>query len=452
MAQYHRILWSEGLFLTQHHFQQFDVYHEQDRWFLARSLVPFAWGASHILIDAEAVANRLFTLTEFEGILPDGTTVRAPSVDDPPPSRSFDAFFKPTEKTLSVYLGLPRLRGGAPGVRMDEPEERTPTRYLRAFTTVPDQVTGENEREIPYTKKRMTLLFSGEDVDGFDCIKVAEIERNPEGVPQLCETFVPPLLAVSASPWLTNQLRAVLETASANSQALIDRVRQRTRDFTEFTAVDMPDYLKLQTVNANIPSLVHMHTYPHSIHPLQMFDVLARFAGHLCVFKVGEHPRDLPIYRHDDLTSVFVPLIAKLRVLLEFFELRRYVRITLRRLDESRYDGDIPDPELFTTSDFYFGVESEVSENRIVSEFPKYAKVISPDMISRLIGNAIPGANLIWMQNPPAALPRKAGKVYFRIDPRGDRWEHIKRAAQIAIYVPPQEFPSLDIECLAVQR
>jgi type VI secretion system protein ImpJ len=214
----------------------------------------------------------------------------------------------------------------------------------------------------------------------------------------------------------------------------------------------MPDYLKLQTVNANIPSLVHMHTYPHSIHPVQMFDVLARFAGHLCVFKVGEHPRDLPIYRHDDLSSVFVPLIAKLRVLLEFFELRRYVRITLRRLDESRYDGDITDPELFTTSDFYFGVEAEVSENRIVSEFPKYAKVISPDMISRLIGNAIPGANLIWMQNPPAALPRKAGKVYFRIDPRGDRWEHIKRAAQIAIYVPAQEFPSLDIECLAVQK
>lgn len=452
MAQYHKVLWSEGLFLTQHHFQQFDAFHEQDRWFLARSLVPFAWGATQLAVDVEGIANRQFTLTGFEGVLPDGTTIRAPLVDDLPPSRSFDSAFKPTDKVMSVYLGLPRLRGGAQGVQMGDAEVRTATRFLQGFSVVPDQVTGENEREIPCAKKRLTVLFSGEDIEGYDYLKIAEIERNPEGIPQLRETYIPPLLSVSASPWLTGQLRALLELSSANSQALIDRVRQRTRDFTEFTSVDMPDYLKLQTVNANIPSIVHMNSYPHCIHPVQMFDVLARFAGHLCVFKVGEHPRDLPIYRHDELGGVFTALIIKLRILLEFVDLRRFVRITLRRLDDSRLDGDIPDPELFATSDFYFGVEAGVPENKIVSEFPKYAKVISPDMISRLIGNAIPGANLIFTQNPPASLPRKAGKVYFRIDPRGDRWDHIKRTSQIAIYVPPQEFPSLDIECLAVQK
>ncbi len=452
MAQYHKVLWSEGLFLTQHHFQQFDTFHEQDRWFLARSLVPFAWGAAHILIDTEAVANRLFTLTEFDGILPDGTTVRAPSVDDAPPSRSFDSYFKPTEKVLSVYLGLPRLRGGAPGVKMEEQEPRTPTRFVRTFSTVADEVTGENEREIPVAKKRLTLLFSGEDVDGFDCIKVAEIERNAEGVPQLHETFVPPLLSVSASPWLTNQLRGLLETASAKAQSLADQVRQRTPLLTEFSTSDMPNFLKLHTVNAYIPPLVHMHSYPRSVHPVQLFDILSRYAGNLCAFKIGEHPRNLPIYRHDDLGGVFVPLISKLRELLEATVEARYVKIPLRRLDAGRYDGDISDAELFTNSDFYLGVTAELSESKIAGEFPKYAKVISPAMISRLIGNAIPGAGLVFVQLPPAAIPRKAGMVYFRIDPRGDRWDYIKNASQIAIYVPPQEFPSMDIECLAVQK
>lgn len=452
MAQYHKILWSEGLFLTQHHFQQSDAFHERDRWFQIRSLVPFAWGAARLLIDSEAVANRLFSLTEFEGVLPDGTTVRAPAVDDPPASRSFEQFFAPTEKTLSVYLGLPRLRAGVPGVRMEEAESPTPTRFLRAFTNVPDEVTGENEREIPYAKKRLVLLFSGEEIDGFDCIKVAEIERNAEGVAQLRDTFVPPLLAVSASPWLTSQLRGLLETASAKSQALADQVRQRTPLLTEFSTSDMPNFLKLHTINAYIPSLVHMHSYPESVHPVQLFDLLARYAGHLCAFKIGEHPRDLPVYRHEDLGGVFVPLIAKLRALLEATVEAHYVKIPLRRLDAARFDGDISDAALFTNSEFYLGVTADIAESKIATEFSRQAKIVSPEKISLLIGNAIPGVTLVFVQLPPAAIPRRAGMVYFRMDPRGDRWEYIKRAGQIAIYVPPQEFPGLDIECLAVQK
>ncbi|MEW5875555.1 MAG: type VI secretion system baseplate subunit TssK [Candidatus Zixiibacteriota bacterium] len=451
MAQYHRVLWSEGLFLTQHHFQQFDQFHEQDRFFQVRALSTFAWGANHLAIDVEAVNNRLFTLTEFEGVLPDGTTVRAPSVDDPPPSRSFDALFAPTEKTLSVYLALPKMRPGIPGVRMEAQEAHTPTRYIQAFATVTDQVTGEHEREIPFVKKRLMILFSGEELEGFDTLKIAEIERNAEGVAQLRESFVPPLLSVSASNWLTNQLRGILETASAKSQTLADQVRQRTPLLTEFSTSDLPNFLKLHTINAYIPTLVHMYNYPR-VHPAALFEHLARFAGHLCSFKVGEHPRDLPIYRHEEAGKSFVALTVKLRELLEAAVESRFVKIPLRRLDQARFEGDISDRALFDNSDFYLGVSASLSESRVAGEFPKHAKVISPELLPRLVEKAVPGAVLIFVQLPPAAIPRKAGMVYFRIDPRGDRWEYIKRASQIAIHVPPQDFPDLDIECLAVER
>jgi predicted component of type VI protein secretion system len=73
-------------------------------------------------------------------------------------------------------------------------------------------------------------------------------------------------------------------------------------------------------------------------------------------------------------------------------------------------------------------------------------------VLPRLIGSAIPGAILIYEQLPPAALPRKAGMVYFRIDSRGDRWDYIKREAQLAIYAPPKDFPDMDVECVAVHR
>jgi type VI secretion system protein ImpJ len=451
MARYHKILWSEGLFLTQHHFQQADSWHEQDRAFAHGTLTPFAWGGAHITIDPEAVANRLFTLTEFEGILPDGTTVRAPSVDDPPSSRSFAELFAPTAKVLSVYLGLPRMRPGAAGVKLENQDAHGPTRYAQAFTTLPDDVTGEHEREISYLKKRLCLLFSGEDLEGYDTLKIAEIERSQEGVPQLRTGYVPPLLAIGGSDWLLNQLRGILETASAKSQTLADQVRQRTPTLTEFSTSDMPNFLKLHTINAYIPRL-GFHFQNPVTHPVALYELLAQFAGHLCAFQVGMHPRDLAGYRHDELGATFGTLIPQLRSLLEAVVEAHFIRIPLNRIDVSRMEGTVDNAQLFTNSDFYLGVRAEMSESQIAAEFPKHAKIVSPDKIDRLIGGNLPGVNLIFVQLPPAAIPRRAGWVYFRIDPRGDRWDYIKKASQIAIYAPPAEFPGWDAECLAVER
>ncbi len=451
MPHYHKILWNEGLFLTQHHFQQFDHWHEQDRAFAMRTLAPLAWGAVHMVIDTEAIANRLFTLSEFEGILPDGTTVRAPGVDDPPASRSFAEQFGPTAKSLSVYLALPRMRPGAPGVQMEPTETRTPTRFQRVFTNVPDAVTGEHEREVAYLKKRLYILFAGEDLEGYDTLKVAEIERNSEGVPQLKQTFVAPSLALSASPWLQNQLRTILETASAKSQTLADQVRQRTPTLTEFSTNDLPNFLKLHTVNAYIPRLSFYFQQPKA-HPADLFQLMSQFAGHLCAFEVGMHPRDLPAYRHEDIGGSFSLLIPRLRSLLESVVEAKFTRIPLTRIDVSRVDGTVENQQLFATCDFYLGVSAEVSESRLAAEFPKHAKVVSPDKIERLIGNNLPGANLIFVQLPPASIPRRAGMVYFRIDPRGDRWDYVKKASQIALYAPPAEFPGWEAECLAVEK
>jgi type VI secretion system protein ImpJ len=402
-------------------------------------------------LDAEAIANRLFTLSEFEGILSDGTTVRAPEVDDAPAARSFESHFGPTDKVMSAYLALPRLRSGVPGVRMGDEASSAPGRYQRAFANLPDQVTGENEREVAHIKKRLVVLFSGEDLEGFDTLKIAEIERSAEGVPQLRGAYVPPAVSIAASGWLVAQLRGILETASAQSQALSDQVRQRTPTLTEFSTSDFSSFLQLHTINAYIPPLSFLHQNPR-VHPSALFELLSRFAGHLCAFEVGAHPRDLPAYRHDDLGGTFSKLIPRLRALLEIMVKRRYVRIPLTRLDASRCDGVIERTELFANSDFYLGVSAEVSESHLAVEFPKHAKIVSPDMIATLVGRNVPGVNLIHVALPPAALPRVAGKVYFRIDPRGDRWDYIRKAAQIAIYAPPTEFPGWDVECLAVER
>ncbi len=452
MPSYHKILWSEGLFLTQHHFQQFDAYHENDRAFQARVLAPFGWGVSHLMIDAEGVANRQFALTEIDGILPDGTSIRAPSMDDPPPARPFDDHFIPSLKVMGVYLGLARLRPGAPGTRMDTEKTLTPTRFQRSFATVPDEVTGENEREIPYAKKKLVLLFSGEELDGYDVVKIAEIERSPEGVPRLRETFVPPILSVAVSDYLTGQMRTLLEKAAAKSDALDALIPHRTATEREVVSTaEQAHFLRMHTINAHVPMLAHLHQNPQ-MHPVRAFEILAQFAGHLCSFRPGEEARDIPPYQHDDLGGTFVPLIQKLHRLLEEGIEDPCIRIALKRVDVARFEGPIEDAAILDTHEFYLGISAEVSESQLAGEFPQHAKVISPEKIVQLIEGNLPGAVLQFQQLPPAAIPRRTGVVYFRIYQRGDRWDFIKRDRGIAIYAPPAKFPEWKCECIAVKR
>jgi type VI secretion system protein ImpJ len=450
MPHYYKILWSEGLFLTQHHFQQWDRYNEKNLTFLLRSLAPFAWGVFRLSIDREAVANKLFTLPEFEGILPDGTPVRIPAVDAPPEVRSMEKALGIGGDVLSVYLAVPALRPGAPGVKMGE-ETAKETRYSRQFANLPDEVTGEGEREVAYAKKELKILFSGDNLEGYDFVKIAEVERAATGAFQLRENYIPPALSLLASPYLVNMARGLLELLAAKSNALSEKVRQRTPTLAEFSTTDFPNFLLLQTVNSHLPALAHFHNHPEA-HPVDFYLELIRLAGALTTFNVGAQARALPPYRHEELGELFGELEKKIRQYLEVVVSDRFFVIPLVRKDDALYEGVIQDAGLLESAQFYLGVSAEIPESRLIAEFPLQAKIISPDKISRLVGGNLPGVVLNFIPLPPAVIPRKAGLVYFRLDAKGDRWDFIKEAKAVAIYAPPQKFPGFAVELMAVSK
>jgi len=450
MAQYHQVLWSEGLFVTQHHFQQHDRYVEEDIAFRIRSSTPFSYGVSQLTIDLDAIANKMFSVREFDGTLPDGTTVRVPRVDEPPPPRSLEEAFAPTDSVLGVYLGLPVDRPGLPAVRMGGEGRAVQTRYVREFTNIPDMVSGEGEREVAYLRKELHLLFSNDDLNEYDYLKIAEVVRNAEGVMGLKHTFIPAATAIGASAYLKNLVRGLLEVCSAKSDALAEKVRQRTPQMADFTGSDMPNFLLLHTINSAIPVLAHFYKHPQS-HPLEVFGAMARLAGALCTFSNESRAHDLPVYDHDDLGGCFTELEHRLRGLLEMVVQARYVKIPLVQKQPTLFEGQIANPELLERGEFYLGVSAEIAENKVIAEFPLHGKVISPDKIDLLIQKNLPGVGLAYVVHPPAALPVKAGKVYFHLENKGDRWNFVCQANAISIYGPPAVFPGLAVELLVIE-
>ncbi|MBV9787236.1 MAG: type VI secretion system baseplate subunit TssK, partial [Chloroflexi bacterium] len=146
-----KVIWSEGLLIGPHHFQQADRYHEQSLQLRVRPLAPFGWGALDLQIDLNTLEQRnAVRLERFHGVLPSGAVAAIPEVDDVPALRTI-----PTERLplfsgqLDVYLALPIDRPSGHNYRMSGGAAlANDTRYVPAFANLVDECSGENEQTI----------------------------------------------------------------------------------------------------------------------------------------------------------------------------------------------------------------------------------------------------------------------------------------------------------------
>lgn len=445
-----KVLWSEGMFLTPHHFQQADRYVEALLTRRLAALRPLGWGVCRLQVNADAAANGELVLSRCQAVFPDGLVVDTPDLDPLPPARPIEPAFDPKKGTLGVYLASPLARPGGAACSSDGTADGRPTRFRRGSASVADENTGSGDREIAVALKTLRLLFDGEPQDDYVTLKIAEVGRSAGGKYVLSETFVPPCLFVSASPHLAGLLRRVLEMLSAKSAELAGQRRQRSQGLVEFTMSEAANFWFLHTVNAFIPALMHFHARG-DVHPEEVYASLARLAGELYTFAGEGHPKDLPLYAHDAPGECFTALERKVADLMGTVIPTRCMPIPLERARESLFTGKLRDDRVVEAGQLYLAVLAEVPEDKVIREIPLKAKVASADRVDQLIAAAVRGLPLRHLPTPPTEIPVQPGRQYFQLDKTGEHWEAVKRSRTIAFYVPP-EFKGLRLELMAVKE
>jgi type VI secretion system protein ImpJ len=130
----------------------------------------------------------------------------------------------------------------------------------------------------------------------------------------------------------------------------------------------------------------------------------------------------------------------------------KFKLIPLQKVSETSFQGRIDDSSLFMPQyRFFMGVKADVSQEKIIDEVPKKAKIGSIETIEVLTHSALPGVSLFYSALPPSAIPRKSGYVYFNLDNRGAYWDSIRKSSSVAIFIPP-EFVRAEIEMMAVEE
>lgn len=428
-----KLLWTEGLFVTQHHFQQLDRYHEALVGERVRAISTYEWGITELDIDERALTAGQLRINQLRAILPDGTPIMVGAgLEDVAPTRTIDAATFPAGQGVDVLVGLYEERPNAPNVDLEGRE--SVARYGREQVLVAD-FNGGPEREIPVVKRNVRVLLGNEVDDAFVGVRIARIIRGAGGALSLAPNFVPPILRMSASAPLVAQFRRLLSMMISKQRSLAAGRRQRTEAAVDFEAGDTAKFWLLHTLNENIPRIAHVVEHG-ATHPETAYVILATLIGQLCTFAVQGDPSTIPRFQFNDLTETFPPMFQRSQFLLDAVVAERFVEIPLEKREDGMYLGQFQDPAILRY-EYFLSIEAQgIAEANLRDKIPRLTKIASWNQITSILNSAIPGCKLDLEYRPPGALPLRPGIIFFRIHRTPEFWNDISTTASIAVYQP----------------
>ncbi|MCA8918136.1 MAG: type VI secretion system baseplate subunit TssK [Planctomycetes bacterium] len=451
MEQQQKVLWTEGMFLTPHHFQQWDRYYEHLLQQRLHNLAPLAWGVRELAINEEALANGQVSVSRLSATLPDGLLINAPGTDDPPAARDVGDKFPAEKERLGVFLAAPIAPEG--GVAQDPTGQHDgrPTRYRQKTVRSRDENADAGHRDIHVAAKHLRILFEGESLDDHSWIKIAELGKSSTGGFTLDEHFVAPCLSVGASAVLMGRLRKILDILATKSTEFSRQRRNRGAGLASFSTSESASFWLLHTVNGFIPPLQHMFN-AGTHHPEQIYLTLSQLTGYMYTFAGEGHPKDVTPYQHEDLGGTFLRLEEKLRGLLDTIIPTKCTNIPLDITRDNMFVAKIQDDRVLQPEGaIYVAIQADVPAEKVVREAPLKIKISSQDRVDQLITAALRGITVRHVPVPPPDVPVQPGRNYFQIDKAGDHWDAVRNSRSLALYLPP-EFQGLKLELMAVKE
>jgi type VI secretion system protein ImpJ len=436
------IHWHEGMFLRQHHFltehrQLLHVMRLDDKWSLHHN-----WGLRSIQLNTDALGSFRFSVVGLKARLRDGTLIEVPEdgalaeLDLEP---ALDA-----ERRVTIYLGVPLLKASQANISIDGPSDAA--RYYLITQQLDDENLGINPQPITIRKLNLKLLVSTQDLSGYETIPLARIEKSDraEAVPQLDQSYIPPVLACDAWRGLAaDVLQHIYDRIGRKIEKLAAQAVSRGIGLDNLDALGqkgMLSFAQLRVFNEAKAYLSNL-AFVEGIHPLWAYMELCRLVGQLSIFHATRHPPELPRYNHDDLAGCFHRVRNYLDELIDIapepdYEAREFVGRGLRmqvEIEPAWLDRSVP---------LYLGVTSPLEPDQCAKELERLGtKVGSADRVEMIFRRRDVGLQFSQVPAPslPQALPRDAGPslflTYFQINRelQPQEWQAVETSKTLAI-------------------
>jgi type VI secretion system protein ImpJ len=448
MKQLSKVVWFEGMYLGQQHFQAQRQSFEDLVHFSSSNLWFEPFGFIGYRLDAEALRNGTVTLVHARGIFPDGLVFHMPDSDSLPPPRKIEENFPPTRESLLVAIAVPPHKQGGPNCTFSAENADSQTRYIAEAYPLCDENTGADPRSVHLGRKNIRYVFENENLEGLSLLPIARVVRDGSGHFIYDPSFIPPCIQIGASERLMMILQRLIEILDEKSANLALSRRGASKFQAGFSSGEIASFWFVHTVNSSLTVLRHLCQAERG-HPEQVYAEMSRLGGALCTFGMDSHPQTLPAYDHLNLDKCFHALDEHIRAHLELVFPPNRIVIPLNPSGRYTHEGVISDQRCLGRSRWILAIQSNVGEMDLISRAPRHVKVCSAELLPELVKTALPGLGLTHLPVPPSAIAPKVDFQYFGVSKVGSVWEHIVQTRKVGVYVPG-EFPNPELELLIV--
>ncbi len=439
------INWAEGTFIQPHHFQQAFLDLEERQHALVADYFPHPYGITQL--EVAPCDTYTFEILRLDCRLPDGTRIlggtRVAEPNAKIETREFREQFEAAQNRLSVYLGLPKLQYSQKNcLRFDE--ERLGGkryRYISEEDTVPDLISGENQRVVEHKLYRPQLLFrwkvrdgeSGDSMDGYETLKLAELELGAQkgeykSSPQLRAEYVPPCTSLLASPLLSRYFGELQSRLNAKHLNLRDYWKHKDTA----TVMKTRDTFKVQAVTAAALGLRQFGTIKR-LHPFTLYVKLAEIMGTLSIYTPDDSLIAVPDYNHDNLGDCYARMHEKLEKLLALLEEVIYEDRLFQAKSTDLLACPMEQAWLDDKRELFICFDSPLSELEVVQSVAGL-KVASEDIIPLLNEKRLYGVKLEGPVHHLTNLPSGPTRHYFKLPRDTTFFPKLKEFPTLAIW------------------
>ena len=437
-----KVVWSEGIFITPQHFQQQERYFEERINETFKSLHAFYYGVLDIQFDKSALTQGIIKVTRLTAVLKDGLLVNFNERE----LAHLSLTLKPNTKTQALYLIIPDASANLNDITF-ETEHDTQHRYRGFEKTVRDSTNVDfDPRSLTLSVLNPVLMLEEELVQSQSVLIIAHVGSSHNQEVFLDEKFIPPTLNAQRQPRLKDHINEVYGLLTQKSRNLALGVNDPNRG----GAVEIIDFLMLQTVNRYLAYLQHENFAAKGTHPETLFINFSKLCADLMTFLPERKMGDLPRYDHDDLATCFAQLMSNLRISLSTIMEQRIIRIPLEKRDEATHVAQTPNKNLLDMASFVLAAKADLPSEVLRQRVPSTMKISSVEKIQELIAYHLPGVKLNPLSIAPRELPYHSGYIYFELDKDTEMWQLFNDTSGMAFHLAG-DFPNIDLEFWAIK-
>jgi type VI secretion system protein ImpJ len=407
-----KVVWAEGVFLSQQYFQQFEAYHVEQYRHLHNSLKPYQWGFIQLEIDTTALAMGIFRVLFCECIFPNGQYVAFDASE-----ADLSVSLHSEHSTTNIYLQLAD-NDKVTGIT-GYPETKTPTTWRADYQQLSDRYDTNRQQEVLLAKPNLQLTEA--QLPGHQQILVARLKQLSNSHYLNDDTYIPAVISLNYPP-LRKLVHSCLTILLNIQQHTLQHYQQKSRD----AVISAIMFYHVNSHYQHLADLCHQITHPQL--------VFQAFKRSITGMPLLELTRKTPFeYQHDDIYASFQQVQQRLLHIHQQVMELHYTTSSFSSWQPNIWISEPLDDDTLHHQTIHLRVPATIED---VKALVKRVKIADEHTISKLVNSALSGIPLVKVEAPTWQRQSDFQYHIFSFDQNHPYWQHILKHKRIALYIP----------------